>query len=109
MPEVESWVIFYADGSVFTSDMGTWAEAPPVGLFAVVYYDVNGVKHVQMEQHDNSVYKYLPYVDGAVEAECVCVGDMSIKFGLWVSNEQYFKLFDLVHGEVLPVNEKGTT
>ena len=104
MLPVERWEIVYGDGSRFTSDDGTWADAPPFGVFAVVYYHVGGRRTVQKEQHDDSVYRYLPDVDGAVELEAEPVGGRgaTVKFGLWVANDQYLKLFDAVHGEVRP-------
>jgi hypothetical protein len=102
MIPVERWTIFYADGSTFTSADGTWAEAPPFGVFATVYYDISGVKHVRMEQHDNSIYRYLAGVEGAVEVEGECVGGSTVKFGLWIDNDEYLMLFDAVHGMVAP-------
>lgn len=93
IPPVNRWVIFYADESTFTSDDGTWAEAPGFGLFAVVYYRVDGTRHTQMEQHNNSQF---------VRFECEEAAGQAVKFGLWVDNDQYYKLFDLVHGEVIP-------
>lgn len=102
MLDVTHWTVYYGDGSTFTSTDGTWADVPPFGVFAVVYYDAVGVKHVQMEQHDQSIYRYLPDVAGAVEVEGECVGGATVKFGLWVANDQYMKVFDAVHGEVTP-------
>lgn len=102
MIPVDRWSITYADGSTFTSDDGTWSEAPPFAVFAVVYYHVDGRRTVQMEQHDRSIYRYLPDVDGAVEMHGQCAGGSDVKFGLWVSNGDYVKLFDRVHGEVTP-------
>lgn len=101
MLAVDQWVIHYADGSTFSSDDGSWAEAPVFGVFAVVYYHPGGYRTVQKEQHDRSIYRYLPHVDGAVEVEGDAVG-AHVKFGLWVDNDRYFKLFDAVHGEVTP-------
>ena len=58
MLKVDRWVVYYGDGSTFTSEQGTWAEAPPFGVFAIVYYDVRGYKLVQMEQCDDSQYRW---------------------------------------------------
>lgn len=102
MLPVVRWEIFYADGSTFASDDGTWAEAPGFGVMAVVYYGIDGTKHVQKEQHDISIYRYMAGVEGAIEVEGECVGGSTVKFGLWVDNDQYFKVFDAVYGEVTP-------
>lgn len=104
MLAVDRWVIHYGDGSVFSSDDGTWAEAPALGVFGVVYYLANGKRIVQMEQHDLATYlwpEYVPRPTGAVEAHGIEAGGGPAKMGLWVSNGQYFKLFDLVHGREL--------
>ncbi len=93
MAPVDRWEIIYADGSRFTSADGTWAEAPAFGLFAVVYYRVDGTRLVQKEQHDDSRY---------VMVEGEEASGQTVKFGLWVDNDQYFKLFDAVHGELVP-------
>ena len=94
LPAVDRWEIIYADGSRFTSSDGSWAEAPGFGIFAVVYYRVDGTRLVDMQQHDESRYVM---VEG-----CTHASGGPVKFGLWVDNEQYFKLFDSVHGEVVP-------
>ena len=101
MMPVERWEVIYGDGSKFTSDDGTWAEAPAFGVFAVVYYTPRG-KIVQKEQYDNSIYRYLPDVEGAVEVHGTEAAGGDVKYGLWVANDQYFALFDAIHGEVTP-------
>lgn len=106
MLPVDRWAITYGDGSTFTSEQGSWAEAPPFGVFAVVYYDTAGVRHVQMEQYDHSEYRWpesLPAPEGAVEVHGVEAAGGPVKFGLWVANGEYFTLFDTVYGrEVTP-------
>lgn len=91
--KVERWAITYADGSRFTSDDGTWAEAPAFGVFAVVYYDVSGKRLVQMEQCDDSRYRAI--------FEGIEAAGNPVKYGLWVDNDTYHALFDAVHGEVV--------
>ena len=105
MIPVKCWTIFYGDGSTFSSTDGTWAEAPAFGVFAVVYYRVDGTRHIQMEQRDNSRYVWpdsLPKPTGAIEVEADEVTGQTVKYGLWVDNDTYFALFDAVHGEVTP-------
>jgi hypothetical protein len=121
MLAVERWEIWYGDGSScatlktddypagcdptcveHTKHVATWAEAPPLGVYGIVYYHVGNRKTVQMEQHDQSIYRYLPDVDGAVEVEGFEVAGGAVKFGLWVANDQYLKVWDLARGEVTP-------
>jgi len=105
MIPVDRWEVVYGDGSRFTSSDGTWAEAPPFGVFAVVYHRVDGTRLVQMEQDHRSRYEWsehVPYPDGAVEVEGVEAGGKVVKWGLWVSNDAYFTLTDAIRGEVTP-------
>ena len=96
MPPVNRWVIFYADGSTFTSDDGTWAEAPVFGVYCVVYYDVNGYQLRQREGEDVSLYRWLgPQPTAVVELEGTPVGmDTTVKMGLWTDNESWWRLHD---------------
>jgi hypothetical protein len=93
MIAVERWEIHYGDGSRFTSDDGTWAEAPPFGVQAIVYYNVDGTKLIHAEQHDDSVYE----IREGVEA-----GGQPVKFGMWTDNESYWMMFDATRGMVKP-------
>lgn len=105
MVPVDHWAIIYADGSRFTSSQGTWAEAPAFGVFAVVYYRIDGTRLIQMEQVDDSRYEwseFVPKPDGWATIEGEEAAGSIVKFGLWVSNDEYYKLFDAVYGEVLP-------
>jgi hypothetical protein len=122
MIAVRWWEIFYGDGSAVawncphegvipgcdehTKHVSSWAEAPPFGVFGIVYYRIDGTRHVQMEQRDNSQYRwpeFLPKPEGAVEVHGVEAAGGPVKFGLWVSNDEYFTLFDAAHGrEVTP-------
>lgn len=106
MLEVDRWAVHYGDGSVFTSDDGTWAEVPPFGVFAVVFYRADGARFVHMEQCDDSRYRWpvehVAIPDGAVEVHGVEAAGGPVKFGLWVSNDEYFALFDATRGEVTP-------
>jgi len=104
---VDSWAVFYADGSTFTSEQGTWAEAPAFGVFGVVYYQVGGMRLMHMEQRDDSQYRWPEHLvakpTGAVEVHGVEAGGGPVKFGLWVNNDRYFTLFDAMRGrEVTP-------
>ncbi len=111
MLPVDRWIVYYGDGSTFSSADGSWAEAPPFGVFAIVYYRVGpkGVSRlVQMEQHDRSVFRWpdsLPPPDGAVEILGPEATGVPCKYGLWIANGEYFALFDRVHGEIMPGEE----
>jgi hypothetical protein len=81
--------VFYADGSTFGSSQGSWAEAPPFGVQAVVYYHVPEGTTLQM---DNDVYYYL-----GLEA-----GGQPWKMGLFVDDGTYWRVHDLVSKAVSP-------
>lgn len=90
MLPVERWVIFYADGSQFCSEQGSWAEAPPFGVHAVVYYHApEGVTLAQ----DQDVYGYL-----GVPLGC----DVPVKMGLYTDGVSYWRVHDLVERAVRP-------
>lgn len=84
MLPVKSWTVFYADESRFTSTMGTWAEAPPFGVEAVVYYHTEG-KTIHLEPNDESRYFYL----GEDELE-------GHKLGLWMDSAGYYRILEMV-------------
>jgi len=86
---IRAWTVFYADGSTFTSDEGSWAEAPPFGVHAVVYYHAPAGVTVQA---DSEVYHYL-----GIEA-----GGKPWKMGLWTDGESYWRVHDLVSKAVSP-------
>ncbi len=104
MIPVESWKILYGDGSVFTSNDGTWAEAPPFGVYAIVYYNIDGTTVVQQEQCDDSRYEWpedLAKPDGWIVVEGAEAAGTMVKYGLWVDNDTYYALFDAARGEVI--------
>lgn len=87
MLPIKSWRIIYADGSEFTSNDGTWAEAPPFGVQAVVYYHVDDrYKTVDVIANDESVYYY--------EAD---IGVGPYKLGLWMDTDGYYRILDYAH------------
>jgi hypothetical protein len=88
MLPIKAWTIYYADGSKFTSQDGTWAEAPPFGVQAVVYYHVDGVDF----NMDRDVYYYR-----GEEA-----GGKPWKMGLFTDGESYWRVQDLVMKETTP-------
>lgn len=111
MAPVKSWVIWYADGSTaawncpadgsggvpgcdeHTVHVNSWAEAPPFGVQAIVYYNVDGTKLINAEQHDDSVYE----IREGIEA-----GGQPAKFGLWTDNESYWMVYNAYRGMVKP-------
>jgi len=85
MLPVERWTVFYADGSTFTSEQGTWAECPPFGVQAVVYYRTDG-RAMQEVGNDLGVVEYLGHAEG-------CEG--IVKMPLWTDGESYWRVHDL--------------
>ncbi len=91
------WRIYYADGSTFSSDDGTWDEAPQDNLIAVlVRDDMHGRKVLHGLDHAYSV------LDGGPEeiAQCNSLGPQLhlrcpwLKFGVQTSNENFKKILD---------------
>lgn len=93
MLPVERWTIFYADGSTFTSEQGTWAEAPPFGVICIVYYRPNGRTGFQEVGRDRSIFTYAAQPEGS---------DDVVKMGLWTDGESYWRVHDLARREVTP-------
>ena len=104
MLKVDRWVVYYADGSTFTSEQGTWAEAPPFGVFAVVYYDPEGRKLTDRQGKDVSIYQFPgDKPTHVVDVEGTPVGmDIDVKMGLWTDNESYWRVHDYHRREVTP-------
>ena len=94
MLPVKAWKIFYADGSTFDSSQGTWAEAPPFGVQAVVYYHPpSGVSTVQEVGDDVSIYEHIALPEGS---------DVHAKMGLWTDGVSYWRVHDAVKRETTP-------
>jgi len=92
MLPIKSWRIIYADGSEFTSNDGVWAEAPPFGVQAVVYYHVqDGLKTIDAIGNDKSVYYY--------EAD---EGFGPYKLGLWMDKDGFYRVLDYAHKSDAP-------
>ena len=89
MLPIESWRIIYADGSEFTSEEGTWAEAPPFGVQCVVYYHVPPYFTLDVEPDGVYWYQGEDYPD-------------DLKLGLWMDAEGYYRLMDYAQKSVMP-------
>lgn len=91
MLPIESWRIFYADGSEFSSEDGTWAQAPPFGLTCVVYYHAPPYKTIDK---------------GGVEGLCYFQSEefagTDVKLGLWIDGETHYRVMDLAARSVAP-------
>lgn len=83
MLSVKSWCVFYADGSTFSSEDGSWASAPAFGVQCVVYYHVDARKTVQVVGQDRAVYEYLG--EGDYEG---------LKLGLWMDEQGFYRVLD---------------
>lgn len=93
MLPVERWVVYYADGSSFTSEQGTWAEAPAFGVHSVIYYLVDGQRIRQREGNDHGVVEYLGVPEGCSEP---------VKMPLFTDGESYWRVHDLIEREFRP-------
>jgi len=80
MLPIKSWRIHYADGSTFSSDDGTWAEAPAFGVACIVYYHIPPYKTLQTEA--SGTYIYLGED----------IPNEIHKIGLWMDTEGYYKI-----------------
>lgn len=83
MLPVESWTVFYADGSTFSSAQGSWADAPRFGVACVVYYHVANRRTLDVQAHDRSVYAYRGQGDEA-----------DLKLGLWMDADGFYRILD---------------
>lgn len=101
MLDIESWMVFYADGSTFSSEDGSWAEAPAFGVACVVYYHPNDRITVQTEAHDISVYEWWP-VDVPRPTGVGQVSDGETKMGVWISDEKFYTLINRATRQVTP-------
>jgi hypothetical protein len=90
MLPIKAWRIFYADGSTFDSTQGTWAEAAPFGVEAVVYYHDPPCKTLEHGTRDG-VYHYRG--DGWPD---------DVKMGLWMDADGYYRIVDLAARSVEP-------
>lgn len=91
MLPVRSWRIYYADGSTFTSEDGTWAEAPPFGVQCVVYYHEPPLKTVDGGGSEG-IYHYQADEFAGVD----------VKMGLFVDGDTYYRIMDLARRSVEP-------
>lgn len=91
MLPIKSWRIYYADGSTFSSEEGTWAEAPAFGVQCVVYYHAPPYKTFQIEGNDRSIYEYIG--EGVNEG---------IKMGLWMDDEGFYRIVDMANKDEAP-------
>jgi len=100
---IERWTVYYEDGSTFSSDQGSWAEAPSFGVHAVVWYNTAGVTldsqglddaiHYWIGPKPNDISSFFGIPQGSSEP---------VKMGLWTDGESYWRVHDLVRKEVTP-------
>jgi hypothetical protein len=91
MLAVKAWRILYADGSTYTSEDGTWAEAPPFGVQAVVYYHEPPLKTVDGGGSEGVYYYQADEFAGS-----------DVKLGLFVDGDSYYRIMDLARRSVEP-------
>ncbi len=96
MPKRASWAIWYDDGSRFTSQEGSWEEAPVDGVLFVLETFEDGKKLVHMGA-DYYVLKDDGIIDfSTVHLERHLRQIPGWKFGRWASDE----VFQQAHEEV---------
>jgi hypothetical protein len=88
---VKSWTVYYADGSTFTSEQGTWAEVPPFGVQAVVYYHEPPLKTLDGGGSEGLYYYQADEFAGT-----------DVKLGLFVDGDTYYRVMDLARRSVEP-------
>jgi hypothetical protein len=91
MLPVKAWRIFYADGSEFTSENGTWADAPPFGVQAVVYYHVPPYKTLDTGGTEGVFYYQSDEFAGT-----------ATKLGLWIDGDEHYRIMDLARNATMP-------
>lgn len=84
MLPIKAWRIFYADGSSFSSEDGSWAEAPPFGVQCVVYYHLPPYKTLDGGYNNGDVYTWQGK-DSHSDYE-------GIKMGLWMDREGAYRV-----------------
>jgi hypothetical protein len=94
MLPIKSWRIYYADGSSFSSEDGTWAEAPPFGVQAVVYYHLPPHKTIDGGQNNGDIYTWL--------GEDSHPDYQGIKMGLWMDREGAYRVQKLAFESTTP-------
>lgn len=94
MLPVKSWRIYYADGSVFSSVDGTWAEAPSFGVSCVVYYHVPPYKTLDGGQGNGDTYVWC--------GEDTHPDYQGIKMGLWIDREGHYRIQNLAFRSTAP-------
>jgi len=96
MLPIWAWRIYYADGSTFSSEDGTFAQAPPFGVQCVVYYRVDDKDRLLRWTDDgggeeNDVFVYHG------EGE-----DEGWKMGMWMDAEGLHRIHDLASQSTMP-------
>jgi hypothetical protein len=84
--------IVYPDGSKYwIPDDGTWAEAPPFGVQAVVYYHEPPLKTVDGGGSEGIYYYQADEFAGT-----------DVKLGLFIDGDTYYRIMDLATKSVEP-------
>jgi len=92
MLPIQSWRIYYADGSTFSSEDGTFAQAPPFGVQCVVYYRVDD---------KNRLLRWIDSGSGDENDIFVYQGE-GWKMGMWMDTEGCYRIHDLASQSTMP-------
>ena len=106
---IKAWRIYYADESFFDFTMGSWAEASPFGVQAVVWYhpDHEGsiVKTTYGGEPGNDVYLHHTrcFLSDLIENEVyVHEGNDGFKMGMWMDEDGLYRIHDLISQSTMP-------
>ena len=91
MLPVKAWRVWYADGSSFSSDDGTWADAPAFGLQCVVWYHDPPFRTVDTGG-----------TDGVVCWQSDEFAGTDVKLGLWVDADTHYRVMDMARRATMP-------
>ena len=90
MIPIKAWRIYYADGSAFTNNDGTFADAPPFGLQCIVYYSTDGVR------------LYRDITSGGNEGVFYVEGMEGVKMGMWMDSEGCYRIHEAARNDLPP-------
>ena len=85
MLPIRAWRITYADGSSFSSDDGSWADAPAFGLTCVVWYSVDGATLYRDVDSGGNEGVFYARGEGALSG---------VKMGVWMDSDACLRIHE---------------
>jgi len=93
MLPIQSWRIYYADGSTFSSEDGTFAEASPFGVQCIVYYRAEGERLYRLV--DSGGNEGVFYIEGEGDLE-------GVKMGMWMDTDGCHRIHEAARTDSPP-------